>query len=126
MLLGVEAAAACAGGSDLYVKAAALSNVVTVDRVTVCASGDNIIIYDIGIVDAQGNFALVAPGVYSTQVFVTPGPVACFRLLLQLARLERSYNKISSDVVVEFFDLGRNVRACPPFCSQYSPFCSID
>ena len=107
-MLSTEILQSCLEDSDQYVNATQLS-VVTVDSVTVCASGENIIIYDIGTVDADGLFTVTVPMAYSTQVFVQTGPIAAFRLVLQETQPERTYTKLRSDIAVEFFDAGRNV-----------------
>jgi hypothetical protein len=85
------------------------SNVITIDNVTVCASGENLIVYDIGTMDSQGVFSVLVSSAYSTQISVQTGQAACFRLVMQYARLERSYTRIVSDIIVQLFDLGRNV-----------------
>jgi hypothetical protein len=97
----------CLEDSDQYLNAT--QSVVTVDSVTVCASGENIIIYDIGTLDSNGLFTVTVPMAYSTQVFVQTGPIAAFRVVLQEARPERTYTKLRSNIAVEFFDAGRNV-----------------
>jgi hypothetical protein len=102
----------CSGGGNYYVNAASQSGAITIDNVTVCASGENLIVYDIGTVDAQGVFTFVVLNAYSTQISVQAGPAASFRLILQNARLERTYTQIVSDIVIELFDLGRNVSFC--------------
>lgn len=74
------------------------------------------IVYDIGTIDAQGAFSIIVSSAYSAQIFVETGPVACFRLVLLNARLERTYTKIKSDIFAELFDLGRNVSILKSFC----------
>ena len=107
-MLSTEILQSCLEDSDQYVNATQLS-VVTVDSVTVCAAGENSIVYDIGNFDANGLFVIIVPRAYSTQIFVQTGPIAAFRVVLQQARLERTYTKLRSDIAVEFFDAGRNV-----------------
>ena len=111
LLLSVDNAPSCPEGGDRYVNSVSLSqsNVITIDNVTVCASGENLIVYDIGTMDSQGFFSVLVSSAYSTQIYVETGQAACFRLVMQYTRLERSYTRIVSDIVVELFDLGRNV-----------------
>ena len=106
-MLSTEMLQSCLEDSDQYLNAT--QSVVTVDSVTVCASGENIIIYDIGTLDSNGLFTVTVPMAYSTQVFVQTGPIAAFRLVLQETQPERTYTKLRSDIAVEFFDAGRNV-----------------
>jgi hypothetical protein len=101
----------CSGGGNYYANAAS-NYAITIDNVTVCASGENHIVYDIGAVDAQGVFSVMVLNAYSTQISVQAGPAASFRLILQNARLERAYTQIVSDIVTELFDFGRNVSFC--------------
>ena len=108
--MGVDTSPSCPGGGDQFVNAASDSSTITIENVTVCASGENIIVYDIGTVDEQGSFSILVPNAYSAQFVVQTGPAACFRLVMQSARLERTYTKIESDIFVELLDLGRNVR----------------
>jgi hypothetical protein len=108
--LGVDTSPSCPGGGDQFANAASDSSTITIENVTVCASGESIIVYDIGTVDEHGSFSILVPNAYSAQFFVQTGPVACFRLVMQSARLERTYTKIESDIFVELLDLGRNVR----------------
>ena len=107
-MLSTETLQSCFGDSDQYINMTQ-SNVITVDSVTVCAAGENSIVYDIGTLDSNGLFTVTAPMAYSTQVFVQTGPIAAFRLILQEARPERTYTKLRSNIAVEFFDAGRNV-----------------
>ncbi len=111
LLLSVDNAPSCPGGGDRYVNivSGSQSNVITIDNVTVCASGENLIVYDIGTMDSQGLFSVLISSAYSTEIYVETGQAACFRLVMKYARLERSYTRIVSDIVVELFDLGRNV-----------------
>ena len=89
LLLGVDTSPSCPGGGDQFVNAASDSSTITIENVTVCASGENIIVYDIGTVDEQGSFSILVPNAYSAQFVVQTGPAACFRLVMQSARLER-------------------------------------
>ena len=109
LLLSVDNAPSCPGGGDQYVNSVSQSNVITIDNVTVCASGENLIVYDIGTMDSQGVFSVLVSSAYSTQISVQTGQATCFRLVMQYARLERSYTRIVSDIIVQLFDLGRNV-----------------
>ena len=119
MLLSVDSPT-CTGGGDYYVNAASQSSAITIENVTVCASGENLVVYDIGTADAQGVFTVLVLNAYSTQISVQAGPAASFRLKLQNARLERTYTQIVSDIVTELYDLGRNVSFFPVvFLSQF-------
>ncbi len=117
--MSVENEPSCPGGGDRYVNALSESNIIIIENVTVCASGENVILYDIGTMDLQGVFSVLVSSAYSTQIFVQTGPVACFRLVMQYTRLERSYTRIISDIVVELFDLGRNVSFFLHFCGSF-------
>jgi hypothetical protein len=114
--MSIETSPSCPGGGNQIINAVSGSSTITIDNVTVCASGENMVVYDIGTIDAQGEFSVIVPNAYSAQIFVQTGPAACFRLVLLNSRLERTYTKIESHIFVELFDLGRNVRFLTSFC----------
>ena len=85
------------------------SGIVILQNITVCAAGQNEIIYDIGFLDDKGTFVPAAIGVFSTDITVVTGSAAVFRLVLQNSSMQHTYSRISSVVGVVLQDQGRNV-----------------
>ncbi len=102
--------ASCPGGGDQIISGSEQSSAgfILLQNVTVCAAGQNELIYDIGTMDGLGNFVPLVLKVYSADMIVVVGPAAVFRLILHNSTMQYTYTKIFA-VGVLLQDQGRNV-----------------
>ena len=109
--MDADTSASCPGGGDQIINCTAQSTSggVLLPNVTVCAAGQNEVIYDIGFLDANGLFVASAVGVFSADITVVPGSAVVLRLVLRNSTVQRTYSQISSVVGVVLQDQGRNV-----------------
>ncbi len=82
---------------------------IVLQNITVCAAGQNEVIYDIGNLDANGVFVPTSLAVFSVEMTVLTGPPVVFRLISRNASVQQTYSKISSAVGIALQDQGRNV-----------------
>jgi len=83
---------------------------ITVMGTTVCGVGDTEVIYDIGKLDASGNFVPTVLSAYSQIISVVAGPASCFQLAVASNEIEKTFSVIRSAIMVQVMDAGRNVR----------------
>ena len=83
---------------------------ITVMGTTVCGVGDTEVIYDIGKLDASGNFVPTVLSAYSQIIAVVAGPASCFQLAVASNQIEKTFSVIRSAIMVQVMDAGRNVR----------------
>ena len=109
--MDADTSASCPGGGDQIINCTAQSTSggVLLPNVTVCAAGQNEVIYDIGFLDANGIFVASVVGVFSADITVVPGSAVVLRLVLRNSTVQRTYSQISSVVGVVLQDQGRNV-----------------
>jgi hypothetical protein len=100
----------CPGGGDRIINGneQSFAGFVLLQNITVCAAGQNELIYDIGTMNELGSFVPLVLAVYSADVFVVTGPAAVFRLILRNFTMQHTYSKIFA-VGVALQDQGRNV-----------------
>jgi hypothetical protein len=109
--LDQESSAPCPGGGDRIVNGTEQSSegFIVLQNITVCAAGQNEVIYDIGSLDENGVFVPSTLAVYSVDMTVLSGAAVVFRLILRNATMQHTYSRISSAVGVSLQDQGRNV-----------------
>jgi hypothetical protein len=103
--------AACPGGGDQIVNCDPQSTlgILIIQNITLCAAGDNEIIYDIGFLDQLGVFVPLVMNAMSTEISVVIGGAVGFRLVLHDSVVEQTYSRVSSEIAVVTHDQGRNV-----------------
>jgi hypothetical protein len=106
-----EMADACSSGDGVFVYDASNSSSgeITVTGSTVCGVGDNEVVYDIGSINANGNFIPAVLNAYSQVVTVQAGQPSCFQLAITSSQTERTLSVIRSSIFVQLMDSGRNV-----------------
>ena len=84
---------------------------ITVNGTLVCGAGDNEVVYDIGTLDASGNFIASELSVFSQVIRVLPGAPSCFQIVNDYNRAELTFHAILSSLLLQIMDDGRNVRS---------------
>jgi hypothetical protein len=107
-----ESTDACSTGDSVALfTASSSSSEVVVGGNTICSAGENEVVYDIGVVDPNGNFIPSVLNAHSQIITVQEGPPSCFQFVVANNRLERTLSAIRSSMYVQLMDSGRNVSA---------------
>jgi len=78
----------------------------------VCRSGENEVFYDVGTLDANGNFVVTVLSTFSQIVTVSVGLPSAFQLVFLLAKSEQTLTETRSQIFIDALDSGGNVRLC--------------
>jgi hypothetical protein len=100
----------CPGGGVSYFGPSSPGEIF-VNGSVVCGVGDNEVIYDIGTVDANGNFIASGLNVFSQIITVLSGAPTCFQMTNDQNRPESTFSAIQSSLLLQLMDDGRNVRS---------------
>ena len=102
----------CSAGDRFSLYSASNSSEIIIQGSTVCSAGDTEIIYDIGVLDNNGNFIPAVLNAHSQTITVQLGPPSRFQLVTASSQPERTLSSIRSSIFVQLTDAGQNVSMC--------------
>lgn len=88
------------------------SGEIIINGTRVCRSGENEVFYDVGTLDANGNFVATVLSAFSQIVTVSVGLPSAFQLVFLLAKSEQTLTETRSQIFIDALDSGGNVRLC--------------
>jgi hypothetical protein len=100
----------CSNAATIFAPSSPTSGEITVTGTVVCGSGENEVLYDVGTLDANGNFVVTFLSAFSQTVTVSVGLPSAFQLLFVLAKPEQTLTAIRSQIFINALDSGGNVR----------------
>ncbi len=102
----------CSARDGFSLHSASNSSEIIIQGSTVCGAGDTEVIYDIGLLDNNGNFIPAVLNAHSQTITVQLGPPSRFQLVATSSQPERTLSSIRSSIFVQLTDAGQNVSMC--------------